>query len=140
MILLLIQRIGRYAIELSDLMDVEYKTLELEDNESILLSRQRIMHYTERRNGEPWYELQCQVVRVKADFLLAFCREEILRDNHYELAGWDATSWNADEAFAFLKDDEAEGYMLYYGDYIVTLWPNWEMTADQMAAIGNIFN
>ena len=129
----------RYAIELSDLMDVEYKTLELEDNESILMGRQRIMHYTERRNGEPWYELQCQVVHVKAGFLLDFCREEILRDNHYELAGWDAAPWNADEAFAFLEDDEAEGYMLYYGDYIVTLWPNWEMTADQMAAIGNIF-
>ena len=127
------------AIELSDLMDVEYKTLELEDNESILLGRQRIMHYTERRNGELWYELQYQVVHVKADFLLDFCREEILRDNHYELAGWDAAPWNADEAFAFLEDDEAEGYMLYYGDYIVTLWPNWEMTEDQMAAIGNIF-
>ena len=127
------------AIELSDLMDVEYKTLELEDNESILLGRQRIMHYTERRNGEPWYELQCQVVHAKADFLLDFCREEILRDNYYELAGWDAAPWNADEAFAFLEDDEAEGYMLYYGDYIVTLWPNWEMTQDQMAAIGNIF-
>ena len=128
------------AIELSDLMDVEYKTLELEDNESILLGRQRIMHYTERRNGEPWYELQCQVVHVKAGCLLNFCREEILRDNYYELAGWDAAPWNADEAFAFLEDDEAEGYMLYYGDYIVTLWPNWEMTEDQMAAIGDIFN
>ena len=130
----------RAAIELSDLMDVEYKTLELEDNESILLGRQRIMHYTERRNGEPWYELQCQVVHAKAGFLLDFCREEILRDNRYELAGWDAAPWNADEAFAFLEDDEAEGYMLYYGDYIVTLWLNWEMTADQMAAIGDIFN
>ena len=129
----------KHAIELSDLMDVEYETLELEDNESILMSRQRIMHYTERRNGEPWYELQCQVVHAKADFLLDFCREEILRDNYYELAGWDAAPWNADEAFAFLEDDEAEGYMLYYGNYIVTLWPNWEMTADQMAAIGNIF-
>ena len=128
------------VIELSDLMDVEYKTLELEDNESILLGRQRIMHYTERRNGEPWYELQCQVVHVKAGCLLNFCREEILRDNYYELAGWDAAPWNADEAFAFLEDDEAEGYMLYYGDYIVTLWPNWEMTEDQMAAIGDIFN
>ena len=128
------------AIELSGLMDVEYKTLELEDNESILLGRQRIVHYTERRNGEPWYKLQCQVVHAKAGFLLDFCREEILRDNYYELAGWDAAPWNADEAFAFLEDDEAEGYMLYYGDYIVTLWPNWEMTADQMAAIGNIFN
>ena len=130
----------KHAIELSDLMDVEYETLELEDNESIFMGRQRILHYTERRNGEPWYELQYQVVHVKADFLLDFCREEILRDNHYELAGWDAAPWNADEAFAFLEDDEAEGYMLYYGDYIVTLWPNWEMTADQRAAIGDIFN
>ena len=130
----------KHAIELSDLMDVEYETLELEDNESILLGRQRIMHYTERRNGEPWYELQYQVVHVKAGFLLDFCREEILRDNHYELAGWDAAPWNADEAFAFIRDDEVKGYMLYYGDYIVTLWPNWEMTEDQRAAIGDIFN
>ena len=126
-------------IELSDLMDTEYETLMLEDTESILLGRQRIMYYTERRNGEPWYELQYQVVHVKADFLVDFCREEILRDNHYELAGWDAAPWNADEAFVFLKDDVAEGYMLYYGDYIVTLWPNWEMTKEQMAVIGNIF-
>ena len=126
---------GKYAIELSDLMDVEYKTLELEDNESILLGRQRIMQYTGRK-----YALQYQVVRVKADFLLDFCREEILRDNYFEVAGWDAVPWNADEAYAFMEDDEIEGYMLYYGDYIVTLWPNWEMTEDQMAAIGNIFN
>ena len=128
---------GRYAIKLSDLMDVEYETLELEDNESILLGRQRIMHYTKER---PATELQYQVVHVKAGFLLDFCREEILRDNHYELAGWDAAPWNADEAFAFIRDEQVEGYMLYYGDYIVTLWPNWEMTEDQMAAIGDIFN
>ena len=125
----------RYAIELSDLMDVEYKTLELEDNESILLGRQRIMQYTGRK-----YALQYQVVHVKAGFLLDFCREEILKDNYFEVAGWDAAPWNADEAYAFLEDDEIEGYMLYYGDYIVTLWPNWEMTEDQMAAIGDIFN
>ena len=126
---------GKYAIELSDLMDVEYETLQLEDNESILLGRQRIMQYTGRK-----YALQYQVVRVKADFLLDFCREEILKDNYFEVAGWDATPWNADEAYAFLEDDEIEGYMLYYGDYIVTLWPNWEMTEAQMAAIGDIFN
>lgn len=128
------------SIELSELMDVEYKTLELEDNESILLGRQRIMHYTGRRNGEPWYELQYQVVHAKADFLLDFCQEEILKDNHFEVAGWDAAPWNADEAFAFVRDEQVKGYMLCYGDYIVTLWPNWEMTEDQMAAIGNIFN
>ena len=127
------------VIELSDLMDVEYKTLELEDNKSILLGRQRIMHYTERRNGEPWLELQYQVVHVKAGFLLDFCREEILKDNYFEVAGWDATSWNADEAFAFIRDAQVEGYMLYYGDYIVTIWPNWELTEAQMAAIGDIF-
>ena len=127
----------RYAIELSDLMDVEYETMELEDNESILLGRQRIMHYT---RGRPATELQYQVVHVKADFLLAFCREEILKDNYFEVAGWDAAPWNADEAFAFIRDEQVEGYMLYYGDYIVTLWPNWEMTEDQMAAIGDIFN
>ena len=130
---------GKYAIELSDLMDVEYETLELEDNESILLGRQRIMHYTARRNGHPWYELQYQIVHIKADFLLEFCREEILKDNNFDLTGWDAVPWNADEAFAFIRDDKVEGYMLYYGDYIVTLWPNWEMTEEQMAVIGNIF-
>lgn len=125
------------AIEMSDFMDAEYGTLELENSESILLGRQRIMQYTTQKG--PITELQYQVLRIKADFLYDFCRADLLRDNHYELAGWDAAPWSADEAYAFMDDDQVRGYLLYYGEYIVTIWPEWEMTAEQMAMVGEKF-
>ena len=124
-------------IELSDLMDVEYSTLYLEDTESILLRRQRITHYTKER---PITELQYQVVQVKADFLYEQCREWILSDDFFELVPIDSAPWGAVEAYEAWRNDQLKGYELCYEDCIVCIWPDWEMTAEQMAAIGNIFN
>ena len=124
-------------IELSDLMDVEYSTLYLEDTESILLRRQRITHYTKER---PITELQYQVLHVKADFLYDQCREWVLSDDLFELVPIDSAPWGAVEAYEAWRNDQLKGYELCYEDCIVCIWPDWEMTAEQMAAIGNIFN
>ena len=124
-------------IELSDLMDGEYETLNLEDTESFLLRRQRITHYTKER---PMTELQYQVVHVKAGFLYDTCREMILSDDYFDLVPVDSAPWGAVEVYEAWRNDQLKGYELCYEDYIVCIWPDWEMTAAQMATIGKIFN
>ena len=124
-------------IELSDLMDGEYRTLHLEDTESILLRRQRITHYT---TASPITEFQYQVVRVKADFLYDMCREWILSDSYFELVPVDSAPWGAAEVYEAWRNEQLQGYELCYEDYIVCIWPDWKMTEEQMATIGKIFN
>ena len=85
-------------------------------------------------------ELQYQVVHVKADFLYDMCREEILSDSLFELVPVDSAPWGAVEVYEAWRNDQLKGYELCYEDYIVCIWPDWEMTPEQMATIGNIFN
>lgn len=125
------------AIGLSDLMDVEYETLMLEDSESILLGRQRVTHYNVQKL--PMTELQYQVLHVKADFLYEMCREKVLTEGYFELYPIDGEPWGAVEVYEAWRNEELQGYELCYEDYIVCLWPSWEMTEAQMAIIGNIF-
>ena len=77
---------------------------------------------------------------MKADFLYDLCRDEVLMDDYMELYPTDSAPWGAVEAYEAWRNDQLKGYELCYEDYIVCIWPDWEMTAEQMAVIGNIFN
>ena len=122
---------------LSDLMEEEHGTLVIENTESALLGYVRTMQYTDRLGGGP--ELQYQLIHVKAGFLYEMCMNHLDIGNAWELVPAGGAPWGADRAWACMNDEEIGGYVLCYEKYILSIWPSWEMTAEQMAAVGSIF-
>ena len=129
---------GERLLELSDLLDAEYRTLVLEDTESALLGYQRIVQYTGKmgENGE----IQYQLIHVKAGSLYDLCLNNLGIGNAWELVPADSAPWDADRVWMCVDGDEVGGFVLCYENYILCLWPNWEMTEAQMATVGSIFN
>lgn len=126
-------------LNLSDLVELEedsYKTLVIEDSESILLGYLHVMQYSPDwlRDG---MEMEYHVVHVKADFLYERCFTETVESGRsFQMTEMDPSLWNAEAAWIL---DDAVGYRLRYEDYIVSIYPEWPMTEDQMAAVGRIF-
>ena len=126
-------------VKLSELVDLggeECEVLVMEDGESLLLGQSNTLQYA----GD-WLsdrvELSCSAVYVKAGFLYDFClQKEMETGLRHPMTETDPTPWQAEMAW-ILGD---QGYMLCYEDYIVTLWPEWEMTEEQMSVVGNAFN
>ena len=122
---------------LSDLMDEEHGTLVMENTESALLGYVRTMQYTDRLGGGP--ELQYWLIHVKAGFLYEMCMNNLGIGNAWELVPAGGAPWGADRAWICTDGEEIGGYVLCYEKYILSIWPSWEMTAEQMAAVGRIF-
>ena len=125
-------------LELSAFMDVEYKSDVAQDSETVLLGRQ-IVWQNSARAGGPITGLNYQVLEIKADFLYEPCLEEVMSDTRYERAEMDSAPWGAEQAWVYLDGEETEGYLLCYEDKIVTIWPTWEMTGEQMGIVREIF-
>ena len=89
-----------------------------------------------------------QIVTPKYDWLYGICKNDLLNDakdkvkhgqvvlaNHYE--PMDPAPWGALDAYREYWDDGfSNRYVVCYETCIVTLNPNWELTEDQMAVIG----
>ena len=125
-------------LKLTDLMDTEHSTLVMEHTESALLGYIRTMQYTDHLGKGP--ELQYKVIHVKAKFLYDLCLNNLEMGNAWELIPTEGVPWGANQAWVCMDGEDAGGYVLCYDDYILDIWPNWEMTEEQMATIGNIFN
>ena len=122
---------------LSELMDEEHGTLVMENTESALLGYVRTMQYTDRLGGGP--ELQYRLIHVKAGFLYEMCMNNLGIGNAWELVPTGGAPWGADRAWICTDGEEIGGYVLCYEKYILSIWPSWEMTVEQMAAVGRIF-
>lgn len=98
-------------------------------------------------------DLEYSIVEVKADFLFDFALDEMLdtgdKPNSVDEAGntyfeeyrqADAAPWGADSAFElYYGPFFHKEYVLCYGDRIIHLEPDWEMTDEQKAVVGEIF-
>lgn len=121
----------------------EYGTLDLTDQESVLLGYQRIFQYTEGNTISP--TLEYNLVEVKASFLYAWCLEEMMivpaRMENGEYITIDPAPWGAEQAWQ-LHDGEKmrQWYVLCYGDAILELIPSWELTEAQKVKVGEIVN
>lgn len=94
----------------------------------------------------PW--LRCSITKVKRPVLYSWCRDSILKNyeharedrgemNYHALRKTNAGPWSAEEAYRLYIGERAENaYVLCFGDRIVELNTEWELTEEQMAAAG----
>lgn len=116
-----------------------YTTLALYDQESLLLGYLDVFQVPEGTVRIP--RLEYELVEVKAGFLYDWCLQQMLEDPYRgEYRPTDAVSWGAVQAHQLWDEGEAENwYLLCYDKYILEIIPSWDMTADQMAMIGDMF-
>ena len=117
----------------------DYTTLTMYDQESLLLGYLDVFQVPEGVVTIP--RLEYELVEVKAGFLYDWCLKQMLEDPYRgEYRPTDAVSWGAVEAYQLWDEGEAEnGYLLCYDRYLLEIIPSWDMTADQMAMIGDLF-
>lgn len=119
-----------------------YTTIVMTDQETFLLGYQRVHQVPEGALTTP--SLQYHLAEVKADFLYDKCLEEMMTIPVYMSEGVfhsiDPTPWGADAAWQLHDgEDMRNWYVLCYEDYILEILPSWDMTAAQMATVGEIF-
>ena len=120
---------------------------ELTEKESFVLSRIEARQMP-RRNAGNLLCMRYTVTKVKMPFLYDWCLDAV-KDNYsysqeyngeasyHELRGMDAAPWGADAAYRVYWDEEEEKeYVVCYGDVIVEVNTEWELTGEQMAAFG----
>ena len=139
-------------LRVEDLTDTEQREWSTEDRteESFLIANHLYRQWPLTQEDVP--EIDYQVIEIKAPFVYDLCKNDLLdsrkdtvRDgevifvNHFEPI--DPVPWGAEEAYQeFWDDDFSSQYILCYGDKIVKLNPNWDLTSDQMIIVGNIFS
>ena len=142
-------------LKVQDLTEAEpevYSYHESYSSESLLV---KVQDFYQRprfdRLDQP--DIQYTIVGVKADFLYDFClntmleaRKDAWSEDIYgnitydEYRQVDAAPWSADAAYQEYNGEEAlDQYLLCYGNLIIELNPDLELTADQMAAVGAVF-
>lgn len=98
-------------------------------------------------------DLEYTIVEVKADFLYDFCLTEMLdtgdEPDMYNETGKtyfdeyrqaDASPWGAEAAYElYYGTNFRNEYVLCYGNKIIHLEPDWEMTEEQKVIVGEIF-
>ena len=117
----------------------DYTTLTLYDQESVLMSFLDVCQVPEGVVRIP--RLEYELVEVKAGFLYDWCLKQMLEDPwRGEYRPVDPVPWRAAQAYQLWDEGEAENwYLLCYDKYILEIIPSWDMTADQMAMIGDMF-
>ena len=119
-----------------------YTTLVMTDQETFLLGYQRVYQVPEGVLMKP--SLEYNLVEVKADFLYDRCLEEMMGIPIYLTDGKfvpaDPAPWGAEAAWQLHDGDELrQWYVLCYEDYILEIFPGWDITAEQMGCVGEIF-
>lgn len=120
----------------------EYDTLVLYDQESVLLGYEKIFQVHDGEHTTP--RMQYELAKVKLPALYDRCLAQMMdypsRNPGSEYQWTDPAPWGAEEAWQLHDGEELrEWYVLCYEDAIVLLIPDWEMTAEQMAAVGAKF-
>lgn len=120
----------------------EYTTLVLDDEKSIVLEYYDIFQVPEGSIRTP--RLEYEMVRVKIPALYDLCLNEAMDEPEWKPGSAyheiDPAPWGAEQAWQLHDGDELRlWYVLCYEDAIIELIPDWELTAEQMAAVGEIF-
>ena len=129
-------------ISVEDLLDVEpdvYSHEKMDSMETLLVGWYRAIERP--MNGDMYYT----IVDVKAGFLYGACLEDMLSPE-YGYSGVygeaDPAPWGAERAYRFQKNaehgQEETHYLLCYPGRIILFDARWEMTPEQMAAVGQI--
>ena len=139
------ERAADLTLDIRDLLGEEaadHKTALLTNNESLFLGYQRVYQHPEGSFMDP--NLEYNLVEVKADFLYGKSLEEMMSIPVYMEDGVfhtiDPAPWGAQRAWQLHDGEELRNwYVLCYEDYILEIFPSWEMTAEQMQTVGEIF-
>jgi len=136
-------------LTVEDLLGVDYGdcyTREWRDDASLLLARYEA-HQHPRFDAEDYVNLprlEYTVTQVRLPALYGLCRDALLaeydgKDEVWENRAYapiDAGPWGALEAFRVMDDEPWDRYLLCYPDRFVEFNPDWELSAAQMAAVG----
>ena len=119
-----------------------YKTMLLTNQKSALLLYQRVYQHPGGYEMTP--VLEYNLVEVRAKFLYDKCLEEIMDIPVYMIDGGfrpaDPVPWGAEQAWQMFDGEELrQWFVLCYEDYILEIIPDWDITAEQMATVGEIF-
>lgn len=139
------ERAADLTLDIRDLLGeeaAEHKTALLTSNESLFLGYQRVYQHPEGSVMVP--TLEYNLVEVKADFLYGKSLEEMMSIPVYMEDGVfhtiDPAPWGAQRAWQLHDGEELRNwYVLCYEDYVLEIFPSWEMTAEQMQTVGEIF-
>lgn len=121
----------------------DYGSLMLYDQESFLLEYQDVYQHPQGNSQTP--NLQYRYTRVKYLPLYEICLEEMMekvlyRDNH-ELRSIDAAPWGAERAWQMYDGEEyRQWYVLCYGDVILEMVIDWDITQEQMDYLNALLN
>ena len=128
----------------------ERYSYELTKKESFVLTRIEARQMP-RRDAGNLPAMRYTVTKIKLPFLYDWClravkdsyfysREYNGEASYHELRGMDAAPWGADEAYRVYRDKEAEKeYVVCYGNVIVEVNTEWELTEGQMGIVGEKF-
>ena len=139
-------------LRVEDLTNTKQKEWSTEDHtqKSFLIANHQYRQWALTQEDVP--ELTYQVIDIKLPSVYALCKNDLLDSrkdtvkngevlfvNHYEPI--DPTLWGAKEAYQELWDNKLSSqYIICYEDKIVQLNPNWNLTADQITIVRNIFS
>lgn len=142
-----------HPLRVEDLLDVEHRyVVEGSPKESIFLA---LRHVRQR----PWFDvedwssvphMEYDLVKVKWPFLYDDVKEQMIKDltqagqpipyeDRDKLEAVDAAPWGAREAYRVVDINDDLGmdrYLLCYEDVLADIQFSWEVTAEQMAVIG----
>lgn len=136
-----------------DLLEVDYDGYirERRGNMSMLLGQLVMRQYprydTENYRDVPQLEYIMTVVKVPA--LYDMCKERVIYDREnlrymspQEYRESDASLWGANEAYRLydLEYGAEDTYLLCYENLIIEIFFDWEVTAEQMAIVGEKLN
>lgn len=120
---------------------------ELTETESLFLVQTEGVQDPLPGTGDaPW--LRYSVTEIKWPILYGWCRDRLLENydhvqedrgemTYHTLRATDAGTWGAEEAYRLYIGEEAENaYVLCFGDRIVELNAEWELTEEQMGIAG----
>lgn len=131
-------------LDIRDLLGeaADHKTMLLTNQKSPLLGYQRVYQHPDGPLMIP--ELQYNLVEVKADFLYERSLEEMMSLPEYMPDGVfrtiDPAPWGAERAWQLHDGEELRSwYVLCYENYVLEIFPGWEITPEQMATVGEIF-
>lgn len=146
----------KLSIYVQDFMEAEpevYSYHVTNRSESLLAKREEA-YQRPRYDRLDQPDLRYSIVEIKAEFLFDIALEAFLESNkdawsediygnvtYDEFRKIDPSPWGADIAYQEFSGEHAmSSYLLCYGNRIVEFNPDWDMTQEQMAILGRIFN
>ena len=129
--------------ELREEQEENFGSLMMYDQESVLLEYKDAYQHPQGNSRTP--HLEYDYVRVKWLPLYELCLNEVMEiPAHMAGSKWyriDAAPWGAERAWQLYDGEEyRQWYVLCYGDVILEMVIDWEITQEQMDYLNNLLN